>query len=372
MLVPSAFGRRSPFVMLAVLVLLVAPGPRLSRSQGPPAAKVVASPVVSDEIQEKTDLIGDVEPWRESTVAAEVSGKVETLEVRRGMKVRKGWVLARLGLSDLSFKIEEARARKKATAFRLDKAKDLLERSEKMIRGRGIPEREHTQTELTMRELEENLAAAEAEISRLEDELSKKAVKAPFDGVVTRELTEVGEWVEQGGGIVHIVDFSNVRVLVDMPEKYIVGVKAGDQVTVKFDALGNRVFKGKVHALIPYGNKDSHTFPLEVHVKNPELTIKGGMLARVQLDLGLRRMALMIPKDAVITRGSRTYLFIVHEGKAKQVFVTTNLSKGDRVEVRGPVQEGEMVIIRGNERVRDGQPVQVVPLSDSASRPSSK
>ena len=372
MLIPTKFVRRSPFVMLAVLILVVAASPRLSRSQGPPAAKVVASPVVSGLIQEKTDLIGDVEPWRESTVAAEVAGKVEKLEVRRGTKVRKGRVLARLGMSDLSFKIDEARARKKATAFRLDKAKDLLARSEKMISGRGIPEREHAQTELTVRELDENLVAAEAEISRLEDELAKKAVRAPFDGVVTNELTEVGEWVEQGGGIVHIVDFSKVRVLVDLPEKYVAGVNAGDPATVKFDALGNRVFMGKVHALIPYGNKDSHTFPLEIHFKNPELMIKGGMLARVQLDIGLRRMALMIPKDAIITRGSKTYLFTVHEGKAKQVFVTTNLSKGDRVEVRGPIQEGEMVIIRGNERVRDGQPVLVVPLSDSAGRPSSK
>jgi membrane fusion protein (multidrug efflux system) len=335
-------------------------------AQGPPAAKVVVSPAVSGKVQDRTELIGVAEPWRESTVAAEVAGRVESLDVRRGDRVKRGRVLAQLGKSELAFRLKEAQAQRNATRVRLEKAKDLLERSEKLIEGRAIAEREHRQIDLNVQETEQDLAASEAEISRLQDELDKKTVRAPFDGVVTQELTQVGEWVEQGGAIVHLVDLSRVRVVADTPEKYVSGVKEDEEVSVRFDALGDRPFKGKIHALIPFGNRDAHIFPLEIYIGNPDLAVKPGMLARVGFDLGLNRKAVMVHKDAVITRGEKTFLFTVTDGKARQVFVTTGRSEGERIEVSGSVKEGEAVIIRGNERVRDGQAVQIVPLSGKA------
>lgn len=340
------------------------------RSQGPPKANVVATPVVSDLIREKTELIGTVEPWRESTVAAEVSGKVEAMTARRGTRFISGQTLARLASRELEIRIREAEARRNATSARLEKAQDLLERSVKLMEGQGIPERELTQARLSVQELEAERAAAESEIDRLRDEIDKKTVASPFTGVITQELTEVGEWVEQGGAIAHIVDFSRVRVLVDLPERYVAAVNPDEPVKVRFDALANRTFEGKVHALIPYGDKNSRLFPLEVYVDNPDHAIKGGMLARVGLGLGLRRTALMVPKDSVITRGARTYLFTVEEGVAKQVVVTTDLSKGDLIEVSGPLKEGQMVVVRGNERIRDGQSVQIVPMDASPERPA--
>jgi membrane fusion protein, multidrug efflux system len=332
-------------------------------AQGPPPAKVVVSPAVTGMVQDRTDLIGVAEPWRESTVAAEVAGRIESFEVRRGDRVKKGRVLAQLGKTELTFRLKEAQARRNATQVRLEKAKDLLERSEKLIEGHAIAEREHRQIDLNVQEIEQDMAASEAEINRLQDELDKKTVRAPFDGVVTQELTEVGEWVEQGGAIVHLVDLSGVRVVVDMPEKYVSGVKGNEEVVVRFDALGDRAFKGKIYALIPSGNPDAHIFPLEIHIDNPDLALKAGLLARVGFDLGLNRKAVMVHKDAVITRGTKTFLFTVDEGKARQLFVTTGRSEGERIEVNGPVKEGDPVIIRGNERVRDGQEVEVVPLS---------
>ena len=330
-------------------------------SQGRLPSKVVVAPVVSGEVQEKSVLIGTVEPWKASTVAAEVSGKVESLAVRRGVTVKEGEILARLGKSELLFKLKEVRAQKNATKVRLEKAEDLLERAEKLMKGQGIPEREYRQTRLTVRELEEDLISSQSEIFGLEDELGKKTVRAPFSGIVTEELTEQGQWVSQGGGVVHMIDLSRVRIVVDLPEKYVSGVKRNAAVTVKIDALGAREFKGKIHALIPLGDKDVHLFPLEIHVENEDLMIKGGMFARVEFDLGLTRNSMLVPKDSVITRGAKTYLFTVSGGKAKQVYITTGQPQEDFIEISGPLEEGELVIIRGNERVRNGQPVEVIP-----------
>ncbi|MFQ5949357.1 MAG: efflux RND transporter periplasmic adaptor subunit, partial [Nitrospiria bacterium] len=173
--------------------------------------------------------------------------------------------------------------------------------------------------------------------------------------------TEVGQWVEKGGGILQMVDLSTVRILVDMPERYVARVMAGGAVTVRMDALGEETFRGKVHALVPEGDREARLFPLEIRIKNEKLRIKEGMLARVAFDLGLARRVLMVDKDAIIIRGPQTFLFAVNEGKAKRHLVSTGKAKGKQIEIDGPLKEGEMVVIRGNERLRDGQPVQVIP-----------
>jgi membrane fusion protein (multidrug efflux system) len=344
--------------LFIVFFLLLTSYPLMAQSA--PPAKVTVSPVVRESVRDKVILIGTVEPWRSSTVAAEVSGRVDSLAVRRGETVKGGDILARLGKGDLAFRLDAARARKNATLVRLEKARDDLERSEKLLRRQAISAKEGKDARLAVNELEENLAATNAEIKQLEDELSKKTVKAPFNGIVTREMTEIGQWVDEGGDIIHLVDLSVVRILVDMPEKYVDNVRVAEEVTVKFDALPEKVYKGRVRAVIPEGNREAHLFPVEIHVKNKGLAIKAGMLARIEFGLGLIRSVSMVHKDAVITRGTRTYLFAVDQGTVKQVFVTTGQAKGELIEVRGPLKEGEMVVIRGNERIRNGQPVQVI------------
>ncbi len=347
------------FLLMFFLVLL-----RGVVAQGPPPAKVVISPVVQETVRERIVLIGIVESWRASTVASEVSGRVDALKVRRGQSVKRGQILAQLGKSGLLLELKEAGARRDATRARLKRAKDILDRSEKLMEGRAISDKDLRQVRLTVEELEGDLAAIEAEILRFEDGLDKKTVKAPFSGVVTREETEVGEWVEEGGEIVHMVDLSRVRVLVDIPEQYVSGVKKNEEVDVKIDAVGRQPFKGRIYALIPEGNREAHVFPLEVHVNNKDLLIKEGMLARVVFNLGLSRKTIMVHKDAIITRGSRSYVFIVNGEEAKQVFVTTGQSQGNLIEVSGSINVGEKVVIRGNERLRTGQPVQVLPDSE--------
>ena len=349
----------SSFLLISSLVFVQG-----AIGQGPPPANVVVSPVVQERVRDQIVLIGIVESWRASTVASEVSGRVDALKVRRGQSVKRGQVLAQLATSDFLLKLKEAGARRDATRARLERTKDILERSEKLMEGRAISDKDLRQAQLTVEELEGELAAIEAEILQLKDGLNKKTIRAPFTGVVTREETEIGEWVEEGGEIVHMVDLSRVRVLVDMPEKYVSGVKENEEVDVRIDALGRQSFKGRIYALIPEGNKEAHSFPLEVHVNNKDLLIKEGMLARVGFNLGLSREAVMVHKDAIVTRAARSYVFIVNGEEAKQVFVTTGRAQGDLIEITGSVNVGEKAVIRGNERLRNGQPVQVVPDSE--------
>ncbi len=351
--------------LFSLLSILFFQAEQLS-AQGRPPSNVVVSPVATETLQDQILQIGTVESWRTSRVATEVTGRVEQLLVRRGAKVKKGDLLAKLAASGLLIQLKESKSKQNAAMARLEKAKDNLKRSEALVKEGLVSERVYRDAKLTVDELEQTLAVNEAELLQTKDTLSKKRVLAPFEGIVTQELTEEGEWVQIGGGIVQLVDLSKVRILVEMPEKYIREVKVGGKVSIQIDAIPGEGFSGIVHALIPAGDRETRLFPVEVHVENKGLLINEGMLARVAFGLGVERPALMVDKDAVIRKGSTAFLFVVKAGKAVKKNVLIGRGKPGLIEVSGALKEGDLVVIRGNERLRSGSAVNIVPGSSKA------
>jgi len=354
------FSKKDALFFLILFLLFLFLKPALVFAQGRPPANVVVSPVRSEMIQDEILQIGTVESWRSSRVATEVSGRVEVLQVRRGAKVKKGDLLARLSASTLRLKLKESEAKQNAAMARLQKSRDNLKRSESLMKEGLIAERVYRDAKLTVEELEQTLAVNESERLQTQDELNKKEVRAPFDGIVTQALTEEGEWVTEGGGIVHLVDLSRVRILVEMPEKYIREVQMGGAVFVQIDAVPGEVFSGKVHALIPAGDRAARLFPVEVHVENKGLLLQEGMLARVAFALGASRRVLMVDKDALIRKGSEAFLFVVTDAKAVKKTVMVGQGKADLIEVNGEIKVDDLVVIRGNERLREGRAVHIV------------
>jgi len=327
----------------------------------------VVSPIVREEIQDKLMLIGTSRAWRSSRVAAEVSGRVEALLARLGSQVQKGDLLAELGASELRLQLKAFRARRNAALARLEKAHDTLKRAKGLKKEGLLSDKAFREAKLSVQELKESLAVNEAERLQLEDTLDKKNVRAPFSGTITRELAEEGEWVAQGGGIVQLLDLSRTRLLLQVPEKYLSQIVVGSELRVEFDALSGEHFTGKIHALIPEGDSGSHLFPLEIHLENEAGLIKSGMLARVHLSLGPVRSVLMVPKDAITRKGPSTMLFVVEGDKVIPKIVRAGQAKDDLIEIQGDVKLGDKVVIRGNERLREGSAVRVVPADGGVS-----
>jgi RND family efflux transporter MFP subunit len=145
-----------------------------------------------------------------------------------------------------------------------------------------------------------------------------------------------------------------VDVVVDVPEHMIKYVKQGMGLNVK---AGGGIVKGKVFAVVPRGDVATRTFPLKIRINNTETLIEG-MEARVELPIAERKQSLFVPRDAVITMFGRTVVFAVVESKAKMISVkvTGYEEKMAGVNARG-LEEGMKVVVKGNERLRDGQPV---------------
>lgn len=313
-------------------------------------------------------LVGTATSRVTSLLASEIEGLVEKLYVDEGDIVKEGQVLARLRSSTLKIQLQVARAARKEAAERYLQAEAELERSAKLRKSESIAEKKFLDDRFETMVWKQRVRQREAEISRLKDLLAKKTIIAPFSGFVAKRHTEIGQWVEKGGAIVTLIDLANVHVVVQLPERYVDKIRAGDLASVAVDALENKRFAGKVIAVIPEGDREARTFPVKVEVENKDLRIKGGMLCHVTFALGRPYAALLVPKDALVTRGDRKFVFVYQDDTVRLVGVEVKGYHGGMAEVVGDLKPGHLVVTRGNERLRDGQKAQVIRETSQKSR----
>lgn len=352
-------------------IVLIALGPAGSaalgqegqnRSQGPPPASVRVTSVMQGMVSDQIVLIGTTAPDASSTVAAEVSGLVEVFAVQEGDFVEKGEMLAHLRSRDLELRLEAALAVRGKIQANLSFAEKELSRHTKLKDTNSIAARKYDEVFYEHKSLGEQLRQAEAEILLLKDDIRKKTVVAPFSGFVAKEHTQIGEWLSVGGPVVTLVDLRHIKISVDVPERYAVQLQPRGGVHVVVGTLSNEPFVANISAILPQGDPNARTLPVRVRVVNPEFKIKGAMEARVMFNLGTRKNALLVPKDAVVTAGTSHLVYIAASGVAQPVHVEILGYYDGNAAVDGALKPGDQVVIRGNERLRPGQPVEI--LSD--------
>jgi len=328
--------------------------------QGRPPAPVRVAPVLKQPIQQSVTLVGTVEPWKRSTVASEIQGLVQVFPAEEGMHVRKGQFLARLRTEVFNIQLDSALASHREARTRYRQAKQDLSRIRVLFEKELVTQKEFDDAQAEEGALRERLSQLDAEIRRVKDQLKKSQIAAPFDGWITQEFTEIGQWVEEGGQIVEMVDLSHVKVEVPLPERFVQNVQIGDAVRASFDGVPDFQAQGEVFSVVAQADRAARTFPVKVDIPNPELSIKSGMVSRVTLQVGRPHEGTVVPKDALVLRGGQQFVFLVQEGTVGQVPVKAGVHLDDVVEVTGEVQEGMSVVVEGNERLFPGQPVRII------------
>lgn len=334
--------------------------PQSQAQEGPPATPVKVTQISKMDIAPQVQLIGTAQPKLTSLVASDIEGLVEEFSVSEGDFVKKGAVLARLRDRLLQINLKGARANKADTEAQLSRARTDLKRSSDLLASETIADKQYTDDLAEVQSLEARVRRLEAEIEHIQDSIAQKTIRAPFSGFVTKEHTQVGEWVEKGGPIVNMADLSSIEVLIDVPERYIPRLVLGGSTQVQVDALNPEKFTGKIAAIIAVGDSASRAFPVKVLVDNPNNRIKGGMLCRVGLAIGKSSSVLAVPKDAVVNMGQQHLVFVVLEGVAQPLAVQLGDTSDSMIEVKGPIKAGMQVVTRGNERLRPGQPVKII------------
>jgi RND family efflux transporter MFP subunit len=320
---------------------------------------VRVAPVVKKMVSDQASLVGSTEAASTSTVAAEVSGIVEDFPVREGDFVKKGALLVRLRATELKLRLKGAQAGLEKVRADLRLADKELTRYRRLKKANSVAETRYDQAFATHEALTQELVRINADVDRLRYELKRKQVLAPFSGFIAKEHTQVGEWIMPGGSVVTLVDLRTVRVVVDVPERFVMGLAEGGRVMVQVRSLSDQRMDARIAAILPLGNPASRTIPVRVDLENPEYRIRGGMEAAVIFNLSSQREAMLVPKDAVVPAGNDRMVYLVADNKAVPVMVSVEGYYDGDAAVKGRLEPGALVVIRGNERLRPGQAVAV-------------
>lgn len=221
-------------------------------------------------------------------------------------------------------------------------------------------------------------AAAVADLQRVDEEIWKKTLRAPFDGYIAAKYAELGQFMHQGEAGVEVIELKKLEIEVKVPERYLVKVKVGQPVAVEIetlDAVGDKALTGTVLRIIPHVDPQTRTLPVRIGLDNvideasPHKTpwIKAGLAARVGFNVGTEE-TLLVPKDALVfAAGREPSVYVVVERPAegdrpasitsRPVAVRVGQPRDALIEVAGPLQAGQKVVTRGNERLMPGQPL---------------
>jgi RND family efflux transporter MFP subunit len=310
-------------------------------------------------------LTGTVTARDHASLSSRVSGLVSAVHVTAGDRVDEGALLISLDPTLEVLGLAEAKAASAEARAVLDEARRRWDEARKLGPRQGIPESEirAAEAELTIAQTKlERLHAAE----RYKKELvARHDVYAPFAGVVARRLAEEGEWVDTGTPVLEVVGIENLRLDLRVPQEHYPYIDTDTTVRVRIDAMPARSIDGRIKAKVPLSDSSSRTFLLRVQLPNNELDVTPGMSAQARLRIPGSERVLTVPRDAILRDAygaSRVWALEDLDGApvATQHTVQVGRSFEGNTELRNGLEPGARVVVRGNETLREGQPVRVV------------
>lgn len=327
------------------------------KPQEMPLAKVVVAEVRTGMVAPESEFIGTFYYQEKSEVASEVDGKVEAVNFEEGQRVKKGDVLVKLSSDLLEKTLLAAKASHEQVLSDLEKAIKDLKRAENLYKEELIPEQSYDEHNFRVKSLEKKAASLKADVEHLEIKLKKKVIRAPYDSIVIQKHVDRGEWLSAGDTATTVAKDDVMVPVVEVPERIIKFIKIGSYVNVK---VMGKTIKGKVVTIVPRGDISTRTFPVKIGVQNT-LSLIEGMEARVILPIGQKQQTLTVSRDAVISMFGMTVVFAVIDSKATMIPVKVIGYEGMTVGIHAEgLEEGMEVVVKGNERLRDGQPVEII------------
>src|SRR5215216_4469101 len=343
-------------------------GQTATSTAAPRAAPTVVDvdTVRTGRVVELRDAVGTVRAYESITVTVKGSGIVEEISFQEGQKVKFGDVLLRLDSDERRADIEQAKAEtRRATALR-DELKVRLDRAMALNRtGAGTVAQVEDLT-AQVRTLESAIASAEARRKAAEARLEDLIVRAPFNGRLGTRSVSLGAYVTPGMRITTLDDLSQVRLDFAVPENILAQLKIGQTVRAVSAAFGQRVFEGKVAVIDPRVDPVTRSVRLTAEFPNADEALKPGMFLSVALEVSVKKDAVIVSEEAIVGEGLRHLIYVVKDNMVERRVVRIGQRQQGRVEVVDGLKPGEIVIVRGVQRVRPGQAVDPKPVSAEA------
>ncbi len=317
-----------------------------TKSGGIPPVAVEVAPVRQGEIKVTIESVGTARADEAVTITTKVTGLVNRIAFQEGQKVTKDDVLVELDSVELQSELAEKRAER-------DNARQLLARAKKLLETRNVPE-------ARVDELTASLAAAEARVKADEARLAEYVIRAPFSGRLGLRKVSVGALVEPGDAITTLDDVTPIKVDFDVPEAVLGRLTLGQSITAKSVARPDDAFVGKVVTIDSRVDPVTRTITVRAEIANDSEHLKPGMFLSVTMVSEVRHDALLVPEEALVSTGTKHFVFAVVGDKSMRTEVTLGERQPGEVEVRDGLEPGMLVVVGGLQKVRHGAPVRIV------------
>ena len=368
----AAGGRCYSMKKHLLLIGLVA-GLAVSFGCSPAKEENVALPKprpVNTVVIERRDLplvvnaVGRLIANREVVLSAQVSGIVASYSVDTGDAATAEQAVVILDSKDYQLALNEARANLLSARARYVAAQNAFQRAGQLLPDNVITPEFYEKIEADFKAAQAGVSQAEAVVDIQQRQFEKTVIKAPFDGLVIRRLVETGQNINIGDPVMAIADMLSMRVKIHVNEQDYVHLDHDDSVTVLIEAFPERLFPGEVDRIGVKADPQTNTFEVEVLVTNPDLLLKAGLTATVNIVVDTVPDAIMIPQGCVLFRENRKEVFVVTEdGKASVREVKLGRVEGSSVMILEGVAAGDRLVTTGSQYLRDGDSVAVAETS---------
>jgi membrane fusion protein (multidrug efflux system) len=296
--------------------------------------------------------VGSVVAINGASLSSETSGIVDTIDFKSGDTVPAGTVLLTLRPNNDPALLAQLQATASLDAV-------TLRRDIGQLHADAV-------SQATVDTDRANLAAAQAQVASQQALIAEKTIKAPFAGTLGIRQVDLGEYLAAGTAVVTLQQLNPLFVDFYLPQQDLSQVAVGQQVTVSIDAFAGKSFSGTIAAINPLVDTTTRTVQVRAVIQNPDMLIKPGMFATVDINVGAAQQLVTLPQTAVTYNPYGSTVYLVHDVKnsagkdmltAEQTFVTTGQTRGDQVAVLNGVNPGDQVVTAGQMKLKTGSPV---------------
>jgi membrane fusion protein (multidrug efflux system) len=360
----NAFHRR-----ITVLALLALVWSAATAAQSSKVAPVKLVAVSNQPIHRVVQLSGTVTAERSAQLSVSTGGLVNALFVDAGSVVAAGDTLLSMDSELARLQWESADAAVKQAGHALADAQRRLQEARRLAPQQSIAETEVLSLVAEVSEDEAALQASSAIAGYRKGILDRHTLRAPFAGVISRRMIDLGEWLNPGQAVLGLVAIDRLRLDFRVPEDYRSAMAADAQISFTLADDTTQQHLARVSTLIPVADPTDRTFLLRAVAEQKVPGMIPGNSVRANLVLATGSSGPVVPRDAVLRHSDgRSIVWVVEASEqglvARERLVQAGQNFDGLVEIREGLIEGERAVVEGNESLRNGQLVTPTEIRD--------
>lgn len=370
-------GKSRQLMTLAIVLVLLVVGGALSVARRVSERKALAAetgklaiPTVvvikpsSEPAADELMLPAQLQAYVESPIYARTNGYLVHWYKDIGGHVNKGDLLADIDTPEVDQELSQAKAAREQIAAQLELAKTSAERWINLRKSDSVSQQEADQEVNAYKQSQANLAAAEANVHRLQDMESFKRVYAPFSGVITQRTTDVGALISAGStgqkGLFNLAQVDPLRVYVNVPQTYSPSIRVGMPAYIQLEEYPTQKFTGKVVRTADAIDPATRTLLTEVDVQNRDGRLLPGAYAQVHFAVPVSTIRITVPVNALLFRAEGPRVAVVGpDDKIKLKTVIIGRDFGSSLEILGGLEATDRIVVNPADSLEDGEQVRV-------------